>query len=263
MDVAALITAIASFVGAGVYLFLGGRLAARRVSAQARLPGAQFAVFWLGFAAVTLCGAFLSLIATFAVPSDALVVTVVHLEILLLCAMLWGLLGYLTYLYTGRNWLLAWSVFYGALYLFLSYLITVSKPTVVTVTQGSVGVQYAAPFGGLLLYLLLALLIAPEFIGAILYFTLIFRSRDPTVRFRVTLVSWSIILWFGLSAIDPAARLGGGLAAELLSHLLGVGAAVVILIAYYPPRAIRERLGVAGIEAPRRPSTAPASPERP
>jgi hypothetical protein len=109
MDSAALITAVASFVGAGVYLFLGWRLALRRVSAGARLPAAQFALFWLGLAAVTLGGAALSMLAVFTLPSDALVVTVVHLEILLLCAMLWGLLGYLSYLYTGRSYLLGWS----------------------------------------------------------------------------------------------------------------------------------------------------------
>jgi hypothetical protein len=248
IDNAALLTGLTSLVGAAVYLFLGGRLALRRVSVAARLPAAQFAVFWLGLAAVTLSGAILSLVAVFELPSDALVVTALHFEILLLCVMLWGLLGYLTYLYTGRNLLLFWSLFYGGLYLFLSYLITASRPTIVLVTEGSVGVQYATPFGGSLLFALLAILIAPEFIGAILYFTLAFRSRDPTVRFRVTLVSWSIILWFGLATLNLPARLGGGLAAELLGRSLGVAAALAILLAYYPPRAVRERLGVTGIE---------------
>jgi hypothetical protein len=105
--------------------------------------------------------------------------------------------------------------------------------------------------GGSLLFALLALLIAPEFIGAVLYFTLVFRSRDPTVRYRITLVSWSIILWFGLAALNLPDRLGGGLAVQLFSRSLGVVAALVILLAYYPPRAIRERLGVTGIDLPR------------
>src|SRR5580658_4182618 len=208
MDNTAFVAGVASFIGAGVYLFLGYKLARRRVSPASRLPAAQFALFWLGLAAVTSLGGALSLIATFTLPSDALVVTAVHTEILLLSAMLWGLLGYLTYLYTGRSYLLFWSSFYATFYFVLTYVITASEPNVVTVTQGTVGVQYATAFGGPLLYVLIALLIAPEFIGAILYFTLVFRARDPTVRFRVTLVSWSIILWFGIATLNPAALLG-------------------------------------------------------
>jgi hypothetical protein len=250
MDVPALINGLVALFGAGIYLFLGWRLAHRRVSAPSRLPALQFALFWLGLAAVTLLGALLSLLAAFVLPPDALVVTFVHTEVLVLSAMLWGLLGYLTYLYTGRSYLLFWSTFYAALYLILTYLITASRPSVVTVSQGTVGVQYATPFGGPLLFVLLALLIAPEFLGGVLYFTLAFRSRDPTVRFRVTLVSWSIILWFGIATLNPAALLGGGLAAELLSRSLGVGAAIGIFLAYYPPRVVRDRLGVTGIDPP-------------
>jgi hypothetical protein len=250
MDGAALITGVASAAGAGVYLFLGWRLAHRPVPARVRLPAAQFALFWLGLAVVTAVGAGLSLAASVAVPSDALVVTLVHTEVLILSAMLWGLLGYLTYLYTGRNYLAFWSAFYAVLYLLLTYDITASRPSVVTVTHGVVGVQYAAPFGGPLLYVLIAFLIAPEFIGAVLYFTLVFRSPDPTVRFRVTLVSWSIIGWFGLALVDPAALLGGSLGAQIVGHSLGVVAAGVILLAYYPPRAIRRRLDVTAIDLP-------------
>lgn len=248
MDVDAIIAGILSLIGAGIYLFLGMRLAKRPVSAHARLPAAQFALFWIGLSAVTLMGAILSLLATEVLPSVALVVTFVHLEILILCAALWGLLGHLTYLYTGRNYLVPWSVFYGALYLFLTYIITAATK-VVTVSQGTVSLQYSNLVGGPTLAILIVLLIVPEFIGAILYFTLIFRTQDPTIRYRVTLVSWSLIAWFGLASINVAHVLGGGLAANLLSNSLGVIAAIVIVLAYYPPRSIRARLRVTGIDS--------------
>lgn len=247
MDVDALITGILSLVGAAIYLFLGIRLAKRPVSAHARFAAAQFALFWIGLAGVTLAGAVLSLVAVEVVPSSGLVVTAVHLEILVLCAGLWGLLGYLTFLYTGKSYLVMWSVFYGVLYLILTYIITAATKTV-TVSQGTVSLQYSNLVGGPILDILVVVLIAPEFIGAILYFTLVARTRDPTVRFRVTLVSWSLIAWFGLAAINVASVLGGGLAAELLNSSLGVIAAIVILLAYYPPRAVRKRLGVTGID---------------
>lgn len=248
MDVDALIAGVFSLVGVGIYLFLGVRLANRPVSAHSRLPAGQFALFWIGLAVVTLLGALLSLEAIFVVPSIALVITFVHLEILVLCAVLWGLLGYLTYLYTGRSYLVVWSVWYGALYLVLTYIITAATKTV-TVTQGTVTLQYTNLVGGPVLDVLIALLLAPEFLGALLYFTLVFRSRDPTIRYRVTLVSWSLIAWFGLASINLAGLLGGGFAAQLLDHSLGVIAAIVILLAYYPPRFVRARLRVTGIDS--------------
>jgi hypothetical protein len=249
-DLDALVAGGVACIGAGVYLFLGWRLARRPTSLAGRLPAAQFATFWLGLSAVSLTGAFLSLYATFQVPPDAVVVTALHFEVLLLCVALWGLLGYLTYLYSGKSYLVAWSVFYAAIYLGLNYLITLSEPIRVTVTAGVVGVAYAtSPFGGPVLDGLLVVLIVPEFLGAVLYFTLVFRSNEPTVRFRVTLVSWSLIVWFGLSAAGLPARLGGGLGAQLLSELIGVAAALVILVAYYPPLVLRRRFGVVSIDS--------------
>lgn len=175
--------------------------------------------------------------------------TLFYLEILVLCIVLWGLLGYLIYLFTGRNFLLALSTLYAALYVGLLYFVTASAPTAVTVMAGSVGLVTAGVASGPYVILLAIGLIGPEFVGSILYFTLAFRTRDPTVRYRVTLVSWSLIAFFGLGSLNIAAALGGGVAAQIVSHSLGVIAALVILIAYYPPRWIRSRLGVTGIDS--------------
>lgn len=63
------------------------------------------------------------------------------------------------------------------------------------------------------------------------------------------LVSWGILGFFGVGVIDLAARLGGGLVAVSLGAVLSLTPVAAILLAYYPPRAIRERLGVTGLEA--------------
>jgi len=248
MDNAALVSSIAAWIGVLVYFYLGQRLSRRPVSAEARVPAGQFTLFWIGLAAVSALGAIESLIAAYQLPSLALVLTMLYLEILLLCAVLWALVGYLVFLFTGRGYLVPLSMLYAALYVLLIYFITASGPSSVGVSYGAVTISYATPVGGPILGVLLILLLGPEFIGAFLYFSLFFRTRDPTIRYRVTLVSWSLIAWFGLGFLNIGALLGGGLAAQVLARSFGVFAALVILMAYYPPRAIRTRFGVSSID---------------
>jgi hypothetical protein len=249
MNEAAIVTATAELVGLGVYAFLGLRLARRSVSPTSQLANYQFATFWLGLALAAALSAIEDLIAVATVPPLALVVTAGYLEILLLCVILWSLVGYLLFLFTSRQFLVALSLFYAALYVALVYLITASQPTGVTVTNGSVAVTYATSFSLPLVLVLVVGLLVPELVAAVLYFTLVFRTKDRTVRYRITLVSWSLIAIFGLSFVNLGAAVGGGLAGQVLSQSVAVFAAIVILLAYYPPVALQRRLGISAVAA--------------
>ncbi|HZY71038.1 MAG TPA: hypothetical protein VFF67_08710 [Thermoplasmata archaeon] len=198
---------------------------------------------------MTGIGGIESLVAAYTLPSLAAVLTLSYLEILVLCVVLWGLLGYLIYLFTGRNFTLVLSGVYAALYVVLLYYVTASAPSAVTVTHGSVGLVTASTLSTPYLVLLGLGLLGPEIVGSILYFTLAFRTKDATVRYRVTLVSWSLIAWFGIGTLPIATLLGGGPAAQIFGRSVGVIAALVILLAYYPPRWIRDRLGVTAIDS--------------
>jgi hypothetical protein len=250
MDNASLISAGFAFLSALIYSFLGWRLSRRSVSVPSRLPAAQFAAFWLGLAALTAVVGLESLAAAFVLPSLAVAVTILYLEILVLCVVLWGLLGYLLYLFTGRSFLGPLSVAYGAVYVVLLYLVTTSDPTGVFVRLGTVMIEFGGSVGSDFGILLLVALILPEFVGALLYFSLVFRTPDRTVRYRVSLVSGSLIIWFGLAPLNISSLLGGGLLADLLSRSVGTFAGLVTLLAYYPPRAVQVRFGVATIDQP-------------
>ncbi|MCI4351546.1 MAG: hypothetical protein L3K15_08565 [Thermoplasmata archaeon] len=247
MDTAALVSGVASIVAVGIYVFLGWRLAQRPVSPESRLPARQFAIFWLGLAFVTAIGGIESLIAVATVPPLALVLALLYAELPLLCLVLWGLVGYLIFLFSGRTFVVPLTVAYAAMGAFLVALIALAQPDGVTIMQGAVGVHTATTFSAPYVILLVVGLILPEIVGAILYFTLAFRTKDATVRYRITLVSWSLIAWFGLGLLNLGTLLGGGLAAQVFARSLGVFAALVILLAYYPPAWIRTRLGVAGL----------------
>lgn len=249
--------AVGDFVAVAIYLFLSAQFARRSVRPESRLPLLQFSLFWLALGLVTLIGGAESAVAAFTTPSLALVLSMYYLEILLLCAALWGLLGYLLHLYFGRSFLAPLTASYALLYVLLLYFITASSADRVTVMLGSVGLGYATAVGGPLLGLLGLFLLGPEFVGAFLYFTLFFRTRDRTARFRIALVSWGLLAFFGVGALDLAVRLGGGPAAVALGSAVNLVPSLVILLAYFPPRVIRERLGVAGFTLGAPPSSRP------
>jgi hypothetical protein len=245
----ALALAVVNFVAVGIYSFLGWRFSQRRVSPENRLPVLQFSLFLVGLAVSTSAGALDSALAVFAPPSLALVVTLYYIDILAACAALWGLVGYLIHLYSGRAYLVPLTGLYALLYVLLVYYTTASAPDAVTVTLGTVGFRDATMVGGPILGLLVVILVIPEFLGAILYFTLFFRTRDRTARYRIALVSWGLLAYFGIGLLGVAARLGGSLGAVTLGAVLGVVPVLVIFIAYYPPQFVRDRLGVTGIDA--------------
>jgi hypothetical protein len=92
--------------------------------------------------------------------------------------------------------------------------------------------------------LLVFLLLFPQIIGSLAYFTLYFRVSDVTQKYRVLLVSWGIIFWF----LSPVIALAGGVSDQdwwqLASRCISLVTALVIVMAYLPPRWIKHRYGI-------------------
>ncbi len=120
-----------------------------------------------------------------------------------------GLLYYLIYLFTAnRRLLLPLAVSYTIYYVLLVYYTTASIPDSVEVGRWKTTLINRAPLTGPLFVLLAVLLLVPQIIGSIAYFTLYFRVTDVTQKYRILLVSGSIIIWF----LSPYAALAGGVA---------------------------------------------------
>lgn len=245
MDGDALVVGLSSLFAGGVYLYLGGRLASRHVSDEMWVPATQFALFWIALALSTDLSGLLSLVAAFYPPPLDVVVTFLYYNLLLISVALWGLTCYLFFLYRGRSVLIPVSVLYIVEYALLVYYVTAGRPDAVTVAAGSVNPHDAVAVSGALAIAAILLLILPELIAVVAYFTLYFRSDDPTVRYRVGLVSGGLMAWFLLSLLGSL--FGAGLVELTISRLLIIAAALVVLLAYFPPKRLRSRLGVAGI----------------
>lgn len=232
-----------ALISASLYAYIGWRLSKRLISSSdSRLAWQSFTVWWYALAVTTLISGFQNLFGVIGLTSLSLFVTAAYINILPACIALWGLLYYLIYLFTGNKRLLPpLAAFYVIYYVLLVYYTTASIPDRVEVGRWSTTLINRAPLTGPFFVILAVFLLLPQIVGSIAYFTLYFRVRDVTQKYRILLVSGSIIVWF----LSPYAALAGGMAQhdwwQITSRLLGLAAALTILMAYLPPRWVKQR----------------------
>jgi hypothetical protein len=241
--------ALLSILCAGIYYYVGRVLSQRHASSDhARLAWQMFIVWWYALAATTFSGALLSLLGAVGIVGLPLFVAVTIVNQLATCVALFGLMYYLLYLFTGRRNLLApLALFYVAYYGLLIYYVQASDPVRVSVERWRTMLVYANQITGPLYIFALLLLVFPQIIGSFAYFMLYFRVKNPTQKYRVLLVSWSIIIWFLSAFLASISGLSEFDWWQVTSRLIGFGAASTILLAYQPPVWIKQRFGVVSI----------------
>ena len=241
-----LFSALFAILAAGIYTYTGWRLGKRVVSSsEARLAWVSFTVWWYGLSIATFLGGLQNLFGAVGLTDLPLFVTASYLNLQVTCIALLGLLYYLIYLYTGnQNSLWVLSVFYIVFYILLVYLINVMAPNGVNVERWNAALSYGSTPSATFIILLVVLLIIPPVLGGLAYFMLYFRVTEITQKYRIFLVSWSIIIWF----LSPVAALAGGVSQqdwwEFASRLIGLAAASTILMAYLPPKWLKQRYGI-------------------
>lgn len=249
MEPTLLLGTLFSIVSAGIYFYVGRSLSQRHVvSPDARLAWILFVVWWYAFAGTSLANAILNLLGAIGLTSLPLFLTFTQLEILAACVALYGLMYYLVYIFTGNKKVLApLTIAYITYYVLFMYYLNVSVPVSVSIGRWSVGVHYQQQPTGPFFTLMAIMLVFPQIIGSLAYFTLYFRVKEATQKYRVALVSWSIIIWFLSSFIASISGLSQYDWWQILSRLIGLGATLTILMAYQPINWIKNHLGVSSI----------------
>jgi hypothetical protein len=95
----------------------------------------------------------------------------------------------------------------------------------------------------------LALVVLPPVAASVAYFRLIFRVDDAGQRYRIATVSASLIVWWVVAVAAGQSRLLDNEAVQLAARVLGVAAALGVLVAYSPPAWVRRRLGIVSAPA--------------
>ena len=237
-----------------VYGYVGYRLYRRQVSSDARLASTQFALWWGGLGVSTAVGGAELALAAVGVLSFPLALTLYLVVVLVDCAFLWGLVGFLLFVYTGKYHLLELTAFYAWFYVTLLYYVLTQVPSSVAVVAGSVDLRYSAPPIAALEGVLVLGLIGPELVCGILYFSLLRRTDDPARRYRIWLVGGGILLWFAIDVFVPSSTLPWTLAKAVIQVIPGI----MSLFAFYPPAWARRRYGVTSWDEPVAPPKAVA-----
>jgi hypothetical protein len=234
---------------AGVYWFVAHRLSQRPIAAPARLAASQFTLWWYGLAASGALGGLEGILGAFKELSFPLAMTFLILNFVLDCALLWGLVGYLTYLYTGKYHLPELTGFYALFFTAAVYYTFAEAPYAVVMKSGAPTILYGTMVNNpLLIAFIIIALVVPEFAAALFYLSLVRRTQDRTIRFRIVLVSSSILMWF---LIDLFTSQGGSPALAVIRGALSAGAALLSLIAFYPPESVQRRFGVTAVSSPK------------
>lgn len=243
------LSAAGSFLTALLYLYIGHVLRGRPVSPEARLANGMFVLWWQALGALGMLGVGILMLYM----ADSLPLWLyrayVTLVLLGLFVALWGLQFYLVYLYTGsRRSFVPLGIFYGLLFIATLALIEyIGSPERIVdngwalETEPEVELGFAFGLGFTLL------IIGPQLVAAIAYARLFSKTRDRTQRYRIALITGSIIVWFGSGLVATGAQVSDDLSYQLFSRLIGIAGALVILMAYKPPRWIRKRYAIRSI----------------
>jgi hypothetical protein len=241
--------ALLAILSAAIYFYVGRVLSRRHASSvDSRLAWRLFVVWWYALAAATFFTAMLSLFGAFGITDLPVFITFTLMNLLATCVALHGLMFYLLYLFTGNRKLLGpLTVFYILYYMLLVYYVEASIPVNVTVERWRTVLVYENQIRGPFYLLLLLLLAFPQIIGSLAYFSLYFRVEPVTQKYRILLVSWSIIIWFLSTFLGSIAGLAQYDWWQIVSRFIGLGAALSILLAYQPPAWIKERFRVTSV----------------
>lgn len=247
---------------AALFVYVGGLMRHRVVhSPESKRAMTRFSVWWYGLGVLTLMNAARTLLAVLGIVDVRTHAILNDLTAIPLIALLWGLVSYLAYVYTGRREAFAVvTALHAVIFAFYAYVVVLLEPISVTLGDWGVPIQYASGIGPGLVAAILATMLAPTVVAALGYGSLYFRTRDPSVRYRIGMTSGAFLLWFGSAGVGAATVLHTWYWWPLAARLIGLVATVMILVAYKPPAWLRARLGLSPLEMDTVPEQAAPTP---
>lgn len=236
-----LASGVVSLLAAAAFAYVGWLLWQRHVTAANRVAARAFTTYWLGLAAYTGVGGVESVVASFGVAPFPLFLALRYLTIPLLCATIGAVVFYFVFLYTGREaWRRVVTVVYGFVGVTGLYYVWSREPIGVAVSEWRTDLAYAADYESPFFTLILLMLVLPQLVGAVAYAALIPRTPRASQRYRIALVSSVIFVW-GVAALVARLAASSGFVQLLTRPVLGLVVVAAVLLAYRPPRALRER----------------------
>ncbi|HUR68248.1 MAG TPA: hypothetical protein VM370_03310 [Candidatus Thermoplasmatota archaeon] len=232
-----------------LYVGVGRVILSRDLADDARTANHLFATWWIGLAILYLASAPLTIAGALGFRSYPLTLAFIQAALVALCIAVWGILGFLLYVYRGNHrWLVPTAMFYGALAFGLLFLVSWMEPTGF---ESGVGTSLAftrklGASGSVLIGLAFSV---PIFAAALAYASLLFRVTERLPRYRIAMVSGAFAIQFGWSIVRSVTglsrRFPDSKVLLVANQVLAIAVPLVILMAYRPPTWVAKRLQAA------------------
>lgn len=251
--------ALLALLTAGVFAYAGELMRKRHVeSPDGQRAMRRFAIWWYGLAVYTALGALRGALAALGNLDVQTHVVLNGASVVPLVALLWGLVSYLAYIYTGsRRALTVVTAVHLAIFAFYAWLVWSLRPTGVRAEAWSAPIDYEGGLSPGVTAAILATMLLPTLAAAIGYASLYVRTDDPSARYRIATTSGAFLLWFGSAGIAAITSLASWYWWPLAARVIGLVATLLVLAAYRPPSWLRARFGLeaTGTDETHRPRT--------
>ena len=220
----------------------------------------MFQAWWYGLAGLSVFTPLVAIMGLFGLDTFGVMMILIQALLVVIFAAIAGLVYYLLYLYTGKRWVLGAVIpYFFIMIVWLEYiLVTADISGWAVPPEGgsrtfldSSGERIETdPLQGLVFGLLVAV---PPLLSAIAFFLLYFRTTLTEQKYRIALISGSLVLWFGSSLVGTVTGLSNDpdtqQAWQLANGSVALFASLAVLAAYKPPAWVRRRLGLEAPEA--------------
>lgn len=167
----------------------------------------------------------------------------------LLALSLVGLMAYLLYVLTGRTRILLLSSVYTLYFLFLMGTLVTQQPTDVSVLRWRTDLAYARPPAVWSQGVSILFILVPPVLASIAYLRLLPSVQDRSRRYRIVVVSSSILVWWVAAVIAGLPALLDNEVVQVLGRSLSVASAFAVLAAFRPPVWVKRRYGIQDYES--------------
>jgi hypothetical protein len=235
-----------------VYSAVGFQVGRRPASPDAHLAKRMFQAWWYGLAGLSVFTPLVAILSALHLDTFDVMVILIQALLIIVFAAIAGLVYYLLYLYTGKRWVLGAVIAYFLVMLvWLEYILMLAHIAGWGVPPGggvktfldASGQRIATdPLQGLIFGLLVAV---PPLLSAVAFFMLYFRIDGLEQKYRISVVSASLVVWFGSSLVGTVTGLSNNpdtqQAWQVANSVVALCASTAVYFAYKPPAWIARR----------------------
>lgn len=237
-----LVSGLIAAGGTLLYGYIGTRLARRQVSLEAQPALQLFSTWWFLLAGTQVVTGGSEVLAWMGVDALGLHAGLSYVNLFFSVFAIHTLLYYLVYVFAGHmRGFAPVTLAYLVYFLVVLYLLTIANPVGLDVSAWTVAIETEEPISGPVTNAIVGFLLVPPLVAAGAYLRLYAHVDSRTQRYRVLVIGTSIVLWLGSFLAVYLAGADQASIWPLISKLIGLGGAVAVLAAYFPPRWIRER----------------------